>query len=92
MKVNRLGEHFSTLEKSQMQEIDRLQEKIKLYEFDRSKDNQKIRELQETLSRKTKSINSVIQELELMRKESNYSRLLTMINVLKIISREGYDE
>ena len=92
MKVNRLGEHFSTLEKSQMQEIDRLQEKIKLYEFDRSKDNQKIRELQDTLLRKRKSINSVIQELELMRKESNYSRLLTMINVLKIISREGYDE
>lgn len=92
MKVNRLGEHFSTLEQSQMKEINRLQEQIKLYEFDISRDRQKIKELQRTLSRKTRTINSVIQELELMRKENNYNRLLIMTNVLKKISKEGYDE
>lgn len=92
MKVNRIGEGFSSLEKSQMKEIDRLQEQIRLFEFDRTKDRQKIRELQETLFRKRESIYNVIQELELMKKEKNYTRLLLMINSLKTIAREGYDE
>lgn len=92
MKINRLGEHFSSLEQSQMKTIDELQEKIKLMEFDKSKDRQKIKELQETLSRKRESLYSVIQELELMKKENKYYRLQTIINVLKTISREGYDE
>lgn len=92
MKIKRLGEHFSSLEQSQMQTIDKLQEQIKLNEFDISKDRHKIKELQTSLKRKTRTINSVIQELELMRKENNYKRLLIVINVLKKISKEGYNE
>ena len=92
MKVNRECEHFSTLEQRQMKEIDRLQDKIKLFEFDRTKDRQKIRDLQLTLNRKNHTIKNVIQELELMRKENNYARMLIMINVLKVITKEDYDE
>lgn len=92
MKVYRVGEHFSKLEESQMQEIDKLQEQIKLFEFDKSKDKQKIRILKQKLSRRNNTINSVIQELELMRKEENYKRLLIITNILKSITKEDYNE
>ena len=75
-----------------MKEIDRLQNQINLYEFDKTKDRNKIRVLREKLARRNKTIYSVIRELELMRKEENYKRLLIMINVLKSISKEEEDE
>ena len=92
MKAKRLGETLSNLEKVQMKEIDRLQNQINLYEFDKTKDRNKIRVLREKLARRNKTIYSVIRELELMRKEENYKRLLIMINVLKSISKEEEDE
>ena len=91
-KVQKPERKLTPLEENQMKEIDRLQEEIKLFDFDRTKDRQKIRELQLTLRRKKNTIKNVIQELELMRKENNYSRMLVMINALKVAVKEGYDE
>ena len=52
MKINRMGDNFTELEKKQMLRIDELQEKIKLYEFDKSANNALIRDLKQVLRRK----------------------------------------
>lgn len=39
MKFNRVSDSLTPLEKSQMESINKLQEKIRLMEFDKSKDN-----------------------------------------------------
>ena len=93
MKVSdRIGDSFTRLEKSQMEAIKRLQEKIELLEFDKSKDNTTIRELKYLLNNKKRSINEVIKEIEQIQKEGNYIRLNYIRKVLGIIARQGVDD
>ena len=92
MRVVRSLDNLTELETKQMETINELQEKIKLMEFDKSKDNQKIKKLKTTLENKKQTINNVIEELELMRRENKYNRLLIVTNILKIVVREDYNE
>lgn len=88
MKVNRLGDKFTCLEKSQMLKIDELQEKIKLLEFDRSKDRAIIYELKSTILRNKKSINEVIKEIKEIQRQQNYSKLNYITKILEMASRD----
>ena len=81
-------ENLSDLEKKQMKAIDELQDRIKLFEFDRTKDRQQIRDLKLTILRKNETIHGIIKELEIMHKEKNYKNLRYITNALRTTSRE----
>lgn len=85
-------ENMTELEKRQMKTIDDLQEKIRLMEFDKAKDSQKIRDLQLLLSRKRESVGNAIRELEVMKKEENFLGINAVLLALKTIAREVEDE
>lgn len=89
MKIDRVSDSLTPLEKSQMEKIDELQDKIRLMEFDKSQDNAIIRDLRYILINKKKSINEVIKEIEQIQKHGNYSKLNHIRNVLGIIARQG---
>lgn len=91
MKFNRVSDSLTPLEKSQMESINKLQEKIRLMEFDKSKDNAEIRELKDILHNKKNSINEVIKEINQIQKKGDYSRLNYIKNVLGIIARQGVE-
>ena len=90
MRKNNLG--YTELEKKQLVEISKLQEKIKLYEFDKTKDKQENRKLQLALSRKRNSIKNIIEELEIINKNKDYDKIKNIISILKFIKRDDYDE
>ena len=93
MKVSdRIGDSFTRLEKSQMESIKRLQEKIELLEFDKSKDKATIRELKCLLNNLKRSINEITKEIEQIQKEGNYIRLNYIRKVLGIIARQGVED
>lgn len=92
MKVDRVGDSFSKLEKSQMGTINKLQDKIKLMEFDKAQDHSTIRELKSILLNKKHSINEVIKEIEKIQKNREYSRLGYIKRVLGIIARQGIED
>lgn len=92
MKVKRVGDSFTPLEKSQMEIINKLQEKIRLMEFDKGKDNTEIRELKDILHNKKNSINEVIKEINQIQRNGDYSRLSYIKNFLEIIARQGVDD
>lgn len=88
----RVGDSFTDLEKSQMETINKLQEKIELLEFDKSKDKAIIRELKYILNNKKKSINEVIKDIEDIQKKKDYIKLNFTKKVLGIIARQGVDD
>ena len=92
MKVNRVRDSFTQLEKSQMESINKLQEKVRLMKFDKSKDTARIRDLKYTLQNKKNSITEIIKEIEQIQKEGNYIKLNYIKNVLGIIARQGVDD
>jgi len=92
MKINRVGDSFTALEKSQMGVIDKLQDKIGLLEFDKSKNNTMIRELKYILNNKKRSINEIMKEIDEIQKTKDYQRLRYIKNVLGIIARQGVDD
>lgn len=92
MRVVRSLDNLTELETKQMETINELQEKIKLLEFDNIKNAQMIRRLKKSFKFKKKTLTNIIQELELMRKEEKYTRLLIVINILKRVIREDYNE
>ena len=92
MRPIRDSEKFTELEINQMETIDELQEKIKLLEFDNTQNIRRVKELEKILTRKKNTINNIIRELELMRKEEKYNRLLLVTNILKKMVKEEYDE
>ena len=92
MKVNKMRDNFTPLEIKQREVIDELQEKIKLLEFDKSKNLGIIRDLKMSISNKKNSIYEVIKELEKIQSEANYSRLKYIIRILKIITRDGDED
>ena len=81
MRIDRLSDNFSKLEKSQMLKIDELQEKIKLYEFDRTNDHKIISELKRKIKYRNEAINSAIKELEI-------NNVKMAKSILKWISKE----
>lgn len=89
MKINRMGDNFTELEKKQMIKIDELQEKIKLYEFDKSANNALIRDLKQVLRSKKNSIKEVINEIDKIQREKDYKKLTNIKKWLEIIHRQG---
>lgn len=92
MKIERIREHFTDLEKSQMETIKKLQEKIKLLEFDKSKNNSLIFKLKRDRRNRYSCLKTVIRELELMKKEDNYKRIDYAIKLLNLTTREIEDD
>ena len=89
MLVNRKGDNLTKLEKSQMETINKLQDKIKLYQFDKSSDNAVIRDLKKTIESKKRSIKEVINEIDKIIIEQDYSKLVNIKKWLQIIERQG---
>lgn len=87
-----IKDDLTELELKQMENIDKLQRKIKLLEFDNSQSNKTINKLSSSLKYKRKTLNSVIAELEMMRKEGNYKRISTIIAILKRVVRDDFEE
>lgn len=92
MKINKIRDNFTPLEIKQREVIDELQEKIKLLEFDKSKNLGIIRDLKMSINNKKNSIYEVIKELEKIQSEANYSRLKYIIKILKIITKDGDED
>lgn len=92
MKVYRVGDGFSKLEKSQMETINKLQDKIKLMEFDKVQDHSTIRELKSIVLNKKHSINEVVKEIEKIQKNKQYSQLGYIKRILRIIARQGIED
>lgn len=87
----RLDDNLTKLEKTQMDTINKLQEKIRLLEFDNAQNNNLIREYKRILLYKKFTINEVIKKLNNMKKENDYSNLNYIISSLDLISRKGID-
>ena len=89
MKVVKIKDSFTELEKKQMVTINKLQEEIKLLEFDKAQNHATIRDLKTLLYSKQRSIKEIINEIEKIEKNQDYSRLLYIKKVLGIIERQG---
>lgn len=87
----RIDDNLTKLEKTQMDTINKLQEKIRLLEFDNAQNNNLIREYKRILLYKKFTINEVIKKLNNMKKENDYSNLNYIISSLDLISRKGID-
>ena len=87
----RLDDNLTKLEKTQMDTINKLQEKIRLLEFDNAQNNNLIREYKRILLYKKFTINEVIKKLNNMKKENDYSNLNYIISSLDLISKKGID-
>ena len=87
----RIDDNLTKLEKTQMDTINKLQEKIRLLEFDIAQNNNIIREYKRILLYKKFTINEVIKKLNNMKKENDYSNLNYIISSLDLISRKGID-
>lgn len=92
MKIYRIADNLTNLEKSQMLKIDELQEKIKLLEFDKSKNNSLISKLKRKRKSRCSCLKKVIRELELMKKENNYKRIDYVIKLLNLTTMEIEDD
>lgn len=92
MKIDRIADNLTNLEKSQMLKIDELQEKIKLLEFDKNKNSCKISKLKRDRRNRYSCLKTVIRELELMKKENNYKRIDYAIKLLNLTTREIEDD
>lgn len=84
----RMRDNLSELEKKQMETISKLQDKIKLKEFDISKNHVQIDRLKRSLSDKKKVIKTIIKELEAMRKENNYNKISSVLVMLNSSLKE----
>ena len=87
----RIDDNLTKLEKIQMDTINKLQEKIRLLEFDIAQNNNIIREYKRILLYKKFTINEVIKKLNNMKKENDYSNLNYIISSLDLISKKGID-
>lgn len=87
----RIDDNLTKLEKTQMDTINKLQEKIRLLEFDNAQNNNLIREYKRILLYKKFTINEVIKKLNNMKKENDYSNLNYIISSLDLISKKGID-
>lgn len=93
MHVVRNLENFTELEKKQMETINNLHEKIKLLEFDKTKDISIKNGLRKKIKISTNTVNKAIIELEMMRRKNDYTEINYVIRSLKLINKEEtYEE
>ena len=83
-----INDNLSELEKKQMVEISKLQDKINLLEFDMSENNKIIYKLKRSLIERKKSIKMAIKELEHIRKEECYNKISNVLVSLNSSLRE----
>ena len=83
-----INDNLSELEKKQMVEISKLQDKINLLEFDMSENNKIIYKLKRSLIERKKSIKMAIKELEQIRKEECYNKMSNVLVTLNSSLRE----
>jgi hypothetical protein len=83
-----INDNLSELEKKQMQTISKLQDKIKLMEFDISQYKKQKQILKRSLIDRKKSIKIAIKELENIRKEECYNKLSNVLVTLNSSLRE----
>jgi hypothetical protein len=74
--------------KGQIKVIDNLQEKIKLLQFDISRNLETIQILKGKLERKDKAIAKVKEELEEIKKTNNYSNINMLIKYIRVAEDE----
>ena len=83
-----INDNLSELEKKQMQTISKLQDKIKLMEFEISERKKEMYILRRSLIDRKKSIKIAIKELEQIRKEECYNKISNVLVTLNYSLRE----
>ena len=83
-----IKDNLSELEKRQMETISKLQDKIKLMEFDISQYKKQKQILKRSLIDRKKSIKIAIKELDYIRKEECYNKLSNVLVTLNSSLRE----
>lgn len=84
----RMRDNLSELEIKQMETISKLQDIIKLKEFDIHKNKNQIEILKRSLLDRKKTLKLVIKELEEIRKEKNYNKISSVLVSLNSSLRE----
>lgn len=84
----KMRDNLSELEIKQMETISKLQDIIKLKEFDIHKNKNQIEILKRSLLDRKKSIKIAIKELEEIRKEKNYNKISNVLVTLNSSLRE----
>ena len=84
----RMRDNLSELEIKQMETISKLQDIIKLKEFDIHKNKNQIDILKRSLLDRKKTLKLVIKELEEIRKEKNYNKISSVLVSLNSSLRE----
>lgn len=83
-----IKDKLSELEKKQMETISKLQDKIKLMDFEISERKKEIYILRRSLIDRKKSIKMAIKELEQIKKEECYDKILSVLVILHSSLRE----
>lgn len=83
-----MRDNLSELEIKQMETISKLQDIIKLKEFDIHKNKNQIEILKRSLLDRKKTLKLVIKELEEIRKEKNYNKISSVLVSLNSSLRE----
>jgi len=83
-----MRDNLSELEIKQMETISKLQDIIKLKEFDIHKNKNQIDILKRSLLDRKKTLKLVIKELEEIRKEKNYNKISSVLVSLNSSLRE----
>lgn len=84
----KMRDNLSELEIKQMQTISKLQDIIKLKEFDIHKNKNQIEILKRSLLDRKKTLKLAIKELEEIRKEKNYNKISSVLVSLNSSLRE----
>lgn len=83
-----MRDNLSELEIKQMETISKLQDIIKLKEFDIHKNKNQIEILKRSLLDRKKTLKLAIKELEEIRKEKNYNKISSVLVMLNSSLRE----
>lgn len=84
----KMRDNLSELEIKQMETISKLQDIIKLKEFDIHKNKNQIEILKRSLLDRKRTLKLVIKELEEIRKEKNYNKISSVLVSLNSSLRE----
>lgn len=84
----KMKDNLSELEKKQMETIGKLQDKIKLMEFEISERKKEMYILRRSLIDRKKSIKIAIKELEQIKKEECYNKISNVLVTLNSSLRE----
>lgn len=84
--------NMNETEIKQMNTIDKLQEKIRLLEFDKIRSNQEMKLIEKKLNLRNIAIRNAIWKLEQINKEENIEEIRLLITSLKFSIKEVEDE